>query len=371
MSSIDRLKTIHGNIHEYLSPCRGYLKSAFLRTCSSIDYPIDFVVSWVDGNDITWKQERAKYLDDDKDDNNGIFRYRDWDIFQYWFRTVEKYAPWVNHIYLLTSDQIPKWLNIDSPKLTVVDHKDYIPAKYLPTFSSIPIELNMWRIQELSEHFVYFNDDMFLTAPVVPEDFFGGELPKYTAVAIPIANYSNTDAHSHQLFGNIGLVNANFNIRACMVRNAEKWFAKCYGSDRKYNKRVFHDNYLAGMEFTHLACPYRKSTCERVWNILAMHMDRSSSHKFRAAEDVMHQIFQLWEICEGSFYPIKRDYYGERVRQALQNIDLTRKVLAGTSNKMICLNDNESISNDDFERLQPVIKGIFDQFFPDKSEYEL
>src|SRR6185312_8847543 len=41
-----------------------------------------------------------------------------------------------------------------------------------PTFNSRVIEAAMWRIPGLSEHFIYANDDMFLNAPVSPENFF-------------------------------------------------------------------------------------------------------------------------------------------------------------------------------------------------------
>ena len=33
--------------------------------------------------------------------------YRDWGTFKYWFRGVEKFAPWINKVYLVTDDQIP------------------------------------------------------------------------------------------------------------------------------------------------------------------------------------------------------------------------------------------------------------------------
>ena len=81
---------------------------------------------------------------------------------RWWFRAVEKFAPWVNKIHFVTYGHLPKWLNIDNPKLNIAKHSDFIPQKYLPTFSSFPIEVNLHRIKGLAERFVYFNDDMFL-----------------------------------------------------------------------------------------------------------------------------------------------------------------------------------------------------------------
>ena len=139
--------------------------------------PVDFVIAWVDGNDKEWQKQRQKYKSGFMEDNSEV-RFRDWDNLQYWFRGVEEYAPWVNHIYFITWGHVPQWLNLDNPKLKIVNHKDYIPEKYLPTFNSHTIELNMHRIQGLSRQFVYFNDDMFLTAPVTKEMFFKNDLPR-------------------------------------------------------------------------------------------------------------------------------------------------------------------------------------------------
>ena len=133
---------------------------------------IDFVVLWVDGEDPEWQREKARFEPEYETSASSINRYRDWDLMRYWFRGVEKYAPWVNRIFFVTSGQIPEWLKADHPKLRLVEHREYIPKQYLPTFNSNVIELRLHHIADLSEHFVLFNDDMFLTAPVKPEDFF-------------------------------------------------------------------------------------------------------------------------------------------------------------------------------------------------------
>ena len=137
---------------------------------------IDFVIAWVDGNDPQWQAQKRKCLatclKDESILDQGDYRYRDWDLLHYWFRAVEKYAPWVRRIHFVTCGQIPAWMNVNHPKLHIVNHKDYIPEAYLPTFNSHTIELNMHRIEGLAEQFVYFNDDMYITRPVYPEDFF-------------------------------------------------------------------------------------------------------------------------------------------------------------------------------------------------------
>lgn len=135
---------------------------------------IDFVVTWVDGNDEKWRLKKAKYdgsINTSKYSMNSEKAYREWGTFKYWFRGVEKFAPWVNKVYLVTDNQKPDWLNIDSDKLVLIDHKEIINNDFLPVFSANPIESNIHRIPGLSEHFVFFNDDMYLTAPISPDDF--------------------------------------------------------------------------------------------------------------------------------------------------------------------------------------------------------
>ena len=110
---------------------------------------IDFVISWVDGNDKEWQKEREKYIVENNNDNSDV-RYRNWDNLKYWFRGVEKFAPFVNKIYFITYGHLPEWLNVNNPKLVIVNHKDYIPEKYLPTFNSHTIELILHRIKVLS-----------------------------------------------------------------------------------------------------------------------------------------------------------------------------------------------------------------------------
>ena len=123
---------------------------------------IDFVITWVDGSDENWQKKKRKYIEDKAGDE---VHYRDWGLLRYLFRSIEKYAPWVHRVYLVTDGQTPEWLNTEHKKLVVTDHKDFIPAEYLPTFNSHTIELNLHRIRGLEEQFVYFNDDFLLTKP--------------------------------------------------------------------------------------------------------------------------------------------------------------------------------------------------------------
>lgn len=351
-----------------LLQAEGYLKS-LRRQENTMDDPIDFVVTWVDGNDSAWRKEKAKY-DPSFDKGNTDARYREWDQFHYWFRAVEKYAPWVRRVYLVTWGHVPQWLNLEHPKLVVIKHGDYIPPEYLPTFSSIPIELNMHRIPGLSEHFVYFNDDMYLSRPVQPEDFFVQGLPKYAAIAKPVRNYRYNGPFTHQLFSVIGVVNDVFDVQLSMQKHPERWFSHEYGGNIKHNRKAYQESYLPGMFFSHLGVPFRKSTIESVWKEIPIEMEETSRHRFRTPLDIMHQIFSLWDIMQGDFVPVDSSYYGVKFGALSKDQNEVRKAFLGRQYRMICLNDSIDVTDKNFSEVKRELDGILAEVFPDKSRFE-
>ena len=94
------------------------------------------------------------------------------------------YAPWINHVYIVTDRQVPKWLNTEYEKVTVVDHSEIMPKECIPCFNSAVIEYFLPFIPKLSEKFLYGNDDLFLGKKVYPEDFFVGDKPVVRVKAI-------------------------------------------------------------------------------------------------------------------------------------------------------------------------------------------
>lgn len=135
---------------------------------------IDFIITWVDMNDPKWQADFMKYSDNKDNTKNGVSeaRFRDYGFLKYWFRGVEKFAPWVRKIHFVTSGQKPEWLDENNPKIHLVNHKDYIPEEFLPTYNSVVIERYLHKIPDLAEHFVYFNDDFYITSTIGTERFF-------------------------------------------------------------------------------------------------------------------------------------------------------------------------------------------------------
>src|SRR5574344_661291 len=126
---------------------------------------IDLVYLWVNGDDETWAKKKAHALakrtgETLSKDSVDKCRFQDNDELKYSLRSVEKYAPWINKIYIVTDNQIPEWLNTDNKKIKIVDHKEILPEDALPTFNSSAIETRITKIPNLSEHFLFANDDM-------------------------------------------------------------------------------------------------------------------------------------------------------------------------------------------------------------------
>ena len=143
------------------------------------DARIDIVYLWVDGNDPAWRARRHRAAQAHGAIEHSAMalyanvegRFRDNDELRYSLRALERYFPGHGHVHVVTDGQTPSWLRA-SRHLTLVDHRDLIPACQLPTFDSAHIESYVHRIPGLSERFFYFNDDVFFGAPVKVDQWF-------------------------------------------------------------------------------------------------------------------------------------------------------------------------------------------------------
>ncbi len=142
---------------------------------------IDAVITWVDGNDERHKKKMLPFIEEKKLLNLKEFRTRfdQVDEIKYTVDSILKFAPFIRNIYIVTDNQIPSFLKHETDQLkysnvSIVDHKIIFSDNeaYLPTFNCRPIETRLYKIPGLSEHFIYFNDDMFLINPTTPSDFF-------------------------------------------------------------------------------------------------------------------------------------------------------------------------------------------------------
>ncbi len=337
---------------------------------------IDFVVTWVDGNDAEWRKAKnlAKgIVEGDSRDS----RYRDWETLKYWFRGVEVFAPWVNQVYFVTCGHYPDWLDLDCPKLKFVKHEDFIPQKYLPTFSCRPIEFNLHRIPGLSDQFVYFNDDMFLINEVKPEDFFVGGLPCDSAILdcqSPTAKGRNgerldlSEVYS-SLFFNTAVINRNFDKKQAISHNKQKWFNAKYGKDNFRTLFLLPWGLFTGFKSDHLPYSYLKSTYDTVWEKEYSVLDIACMHKFRVNTDVSSRLLSSWQIAAGAFHPRSPQIgWQSFICNDDEKNSEVYDMIKHQKKKMICVNDE--YTGCDFERVKRMWLDSFESILPKKSHFE-
>lgn len=326
---------------------------------------IDFVIFWVDGSDPAWLAAwtEAKRKAGEGDDASAI-RIRYWNNLHYWFRSVERFAPWVRRIHLVTWGHLPTWLQQNHPKLHIVNHRDFIPSAYLPTFNSLTIGLNLHRIAGLAEQFVVFNDDMFLTKACRPEDFFQQGLP------CDMARLSVVQPSSigHILYNDIELINAKYNKNSAIRAHLNCWFSPKYGlSNLLKTMTLLPWSMFTGLLDHHVPQPYLRAHCEACWQEWSSPLDATCRHTFRHLTNVSDYLFRYDMLAAGAFRP--------RSMADCRLMTLTDDSLEAICHdietqrwRMICLNDSERIS--DFEAQSQRLCDAFHAILPKKSSYE-
>lgn len=327
---------------------------------------IDFVVTWVDSQDPKWIEEKQIYQGDYEEAGRTDNRYRDLGLLKYWFRGVEKFAPWVNKVFFVTCGQRPEWLNVEHPKLVMVSHQDYIPKELLPTFNSNVIELFIHRITDLSEHFVLFNDDIYLTKETGPEDFFRKGIPLEMAVLDMVIAQKPQDLFPHTIINNMAIINKHFDKRQVIQNNMWKFFSYKYGINVIRNILLYNFRFFSSFRDFHVTSAYCKSTFEKVWEMESQRLFCACTEKFRSKNDLSHWLVKNWQICEGNFKP--RSYrFGKKLELGC-DMDI-ESTIKKQKYKVLCINDSDENTN--VEILKIKLEKGFNSILPEKSSYEI
>ena len=325
---------------------------------------IDFIITWVDGWDKERQKERNKYAWKDPEDV-ADYRFRNMDTLKYLFRWIEKFTPRVNKVFFVTCGHYPDWINLKHHKLKLIKHEDYIPKEYLPTFNSHTIELNFHRIKDLSEHFVYFNDDTFITNYMSESDFFENWLPKQIAwlSALP----TNDEVFAYIMLNNTLLINRHFSYDEIINKHKKKWYYPWY-SIRVLAQTIFLQFYpcLVGFINPHLPSSILKSTMEKLRNEDYNVLDISSKSKFRDRSNVNQYIFSWYNIASWNFMPRKSNIW-HCYNITANNKDLIYSIIK-QKYKMLCINDTSN--NFDFEKAKSELINAFEKILPKKSSFE-
>lgn len=100
-------------------------------------------------------------------------RYTDHGELRFSLAMANLHVPWVRRIFVVTNGEMPSWfpsLAEEDSRLSLVNHADIMDPACLhginTSFSSNQIDMFLHRIPGLAEHFIYSNDDQFVSRPL-------------------------------------------------------------------------------------------------------------------------------------------------------------------------------------------------------------
>lgn len=305
-----------------------------------VAFPIDAVYTWVDGDDPEWNAARvAREGADARKESAGQARFRSRDELRYSLRSLHLFAPWVRQVFVVTAGQRPGWLK-DDPRITLVDHRDILPADALPTFNSQAIETSLHKIAGLAEHFVYVNDDVFLGRPTRPEQFFspGGAAAAFVGTTT------------------IGLPGA-----------ADKPFLTAAANNRALLEEAF------GVEITqvmaHSPHPQRVSVLTEIEERFPEALARTARAPFRSSSDVslLSSLAQHYGLLTGRAFAATAEHAFVDLSNA--RVERQLKQLRARDHDFFCVGDHHDFAVD-AEAVDAMLADFLEDYFPLAAPWE-
>lgn len=135
---------------------------------------VDMVFTYVNGYDPKFIELKGGYLNNENKKFNPDIRSKGLDEIIYSVNSVIKFIPWIRKIFIVTNNQIPPINSqlISSGKVIIIDQNSIIDPQYLPNFNSDVIESYLHNIPDLSEIFMYNNDDMMHLSYLERKDIY-------------------------------------------------------------------------------------------------------------------------------------------------------------------------------------------------------
>lgn len=326
------------------------------------DFPVDMVYLWCDGNDAEFQRRKEYYLRSARvlTDNGcaGDQRFADNEELRYSLRSLEYFAPWVNHVYIVTDRQTPKWLNLANPKVTIVDHSEIMPKELIPCFNSTVIERYLPFIPNLSEHFLYGNDDTFFYRALTKDYFFRQGKP---------------------------IVRMNYNDKYKEIKSEQEYHKHCLTQDIFQRMclnswKLLHDRYhqTEFLKLHHNIDAYMKTAFLATLNTYAAQFVKSQS-RFRSEDDIQRLIINMDAVHSGKaeLQIVNRPSHLMKRLWWLTKVDYDS--YCGTENKktrreirrfkpaLFCINADGKSGVADKQKSREFLKSLF----PTPSAYEI
>lgn len=296
---------------------------------------MDYVFPYVDCSDPVWREQYKQI-------NNTLTmdesRFRSFGTLRYVFRGIAKNMPFIDRVVLIvsTESQVPDW--IDRSKVRIVTHDEFMPSEHLPTFSSSAIESDMWRIEGLSDQFIYGNDDVFALRPLTENDFFLDGRPRL--------RFDASDYHIRNIF------------RRCCRRGMDMIADAlgCVPTDPYILLKPQHC--MKGIVLEHM---------KEVGRLCGDQIDGTVT-RHRHKWNVTGYIYHYYAFYTGQYEPfcanyeyIRIDDHYEKVTDRLSDPDIS----------ILCINDAGLLSPGRYEEAAEALNDCFEALFPERCRYEL
>lgn len=311
-----------------------------------VGFPIDLVMTWVDGADTGWLARKHAALGAGHGQPPGgsaaSSLFRDNGELRYALRSIERNAPWFRTLYLVTDDQVPDWLDTANPRLRLVSHRELFEGiGHRPTFNSHAIAARLHHLPGLSDHYIYLNDDIFFGRPASPDLFFlsNGVARFFVSKStLPVNHAEGAPPHEQAR------------------RNAATVIEKEFGVAVTNN-------------FFHVPVTQRRDVLTELEERFPDMFMRTWRSQFRSTTDVEVNgwLHHYWAYCTGRAVPgrIRYDYF-----RAAADDDTRRRMaqlLTRRDYDVFCVNDDDGST--EVERRKNVVDYL-ERYFPKPSSFE-
>lgn len=317
---------------------------------SGDQFPIDAVITWVDGADPKHKAKLDAYLASiggARPRAASPARFNSVGEIEYCVVSLLRFAPWLRTIYIVSDQQQPEFMSrlIGTPyesRVKVIDHSVIFAGyeQYLPTFNSMSISSMLWRIPDLAERFLFLNDDFALIRPLQPTDFFRGNKVVLHGTWRPQADWRLVKRISSLVKRVLGQGEKNEKDERVRFIGVQENSAKMLGFDRK----VF--------QLEHNPHPWKKSSWQQHFLANPATLEKNISFKLRSAQQFVPEGFSAHHEIKTGNAIIDNSIKTLQLKPADQaQLRLKLKLLLTERNKcfgFVCVQSLENASKETF-----------------------
>ena len=304
---------------------------------------IDAVITWVDGSEPNYKIKLEENLKNKKIINR---QYTQANEIDFCVASIIKFAPFVRKIFIVTDKQKPKFSGIrhmvSLEKIEIIDHEEIFRDNLdcMPSFNIRSIDALLFKVKNLSDKFIYFNDDMFLIKETTKEDWFKDNKAVLTGSWAKTYNKQLIKTISHKI-KNLLNIRPSFNA-------AQSKAANIVG---------FHNRYFKSF---HCGRPQIKSVIKDFYDKNPQRLTNQIRYKFRDGRQYMPYSL-CWHLL------IKENLYVESSTNKLVEINKSRNLSAKKLEKILKSIDSKAevkfLNTQDLNMAEPETQQVFQNWF--------